>query len=77
MAGNPNLDKMASVAITEPFISRQHTADHLPMHVGQAAVDAVVAEDELLVVDAEEVEDCGVDIIYVDGVVDRSQADFV
>ena len=35
------------------------------MHVRQAAVDAVVAEDEPLVVDAEQAQDRGVDIVAV------------
>ena len=38
------------------------------MHIRQAAVDAVVAEGEALVVDAEQVQHGGVDVVAVSGV---------
>ena len=37
--------------------------DHVPVHVGQPAVDAVVADGQLRVVDAEQVQDRGVDVV--------------
>ena len=43
--------------------------NHFAMDVGEAAVDATVAEGELGVVDAEEVEDGGVEIVAGGGVV--------
>ena len=48
---------------------RQQFFDDVPMHVGQAAVDAVVAEGELGVVDAEQVQDRGVDVVDLGGCV--------
>ena len=44
-------------------------ADDVAVDVGQAAVDAAGAEGELFVIDAEEVEDGGVDIVDFCGVV--------
>jgi len=41
----------------------QDILDHVPMHIGQPAVDAVVADGELGVVDSQEVQDGGVDIV--------------
>ena len=35
----------------------------MAMHVGQPAVDAVVADGQLRVVDAEQVQDRGVDVV--------------
>jgi hypothetical protein len=40
----------------------------MPVHVRQPPVDALVAEGEFFVVDAEEVEDGGVEVVAVDGV---------
>ena len=42
----------------------------MPVHVGQAAVDAVVAEGQPGVVDAEQVQDGGVEVVAVGGVLD-------
>src|SRR3977135_4220797 len=41
--------------------------DEVAVDVGEAAVDAVVAEGEFFVVDAQEVEDGGVDVVAVGG----------
>ena len=38
------------------------------MHIGQPPVDTLVAEGEFFVVDAEEVEDGGVEVVAVDGI---------
>ena len=40
----------------------------MPVHVGQSAVDAVVADGELFVVDAEQVQHRGVDVVHLRGV---------
>ena len=42
------------------FVLRQDFRDHMPMHVSQPTIDAVVAERQARVVDAQEVEDGGV-----------------
>ena len=47
---------------------RDNFVDHMPMHVGEAAVDAVVADGELRVVDAQQVQDGGVDVVDLGGV---------
>ena len=41
---------------------------HMSVHVCQSAIDAVVADGELFVVDAEEVHRGGVEVVAVDGV---------
>ena len=41
----------------------QNLPDYVPVHVREAAVGAVVAEGQLLVVEAEEVQDGGVDVV--------------
>ena len=38
----------------------------MPVYVGQAAIDAVVAEGELLVVDSQQVQNRGIEIINMD-----------
>ena len=45
------------------FVSGNQFVNDLAVDVGEAAVDAVVTEGELFVVDAEEVQDGGVDIV--------------
>ncbi len=45
--------------------SRQDRVDHVPVNVGQAAVDAVVAEREPGVVDPHQVQDRGVQVVAV------------
>ena len=47
----------------EPASSRQHLADHVPFDVGQPALDAVVLEGQSLVVEAEQVQDRGVEVV--------------
>src|SRR4051812_41803950 len=48
---------------------RQHSADHPAVHVRQPPVDAVVTDRQAGVVDAQEVQDRGVDVVGVSGVV--------
>src|SRR5687768_10881226 len=51
----------------------QHVLDHMPMHVRQSALDAVVIEAQPLVVEAEDVQDRRVQVVdrrdLVDGLV--------
>ena len=55
------------LAMCAPFAGQigldKNVFDHVPMHIREPAVDAVVVERELLVVDAEEVQDGGVDVV--------------
>lgn len=55
----------ASFDITEGSFSRENLMHHMPVHVRQPAVAAVVAVDKPFVVDAEQVQDGGVDIVDV------------
>lgn len=48
--------------------SRQHTLHQFPMHVGQPVVAALVAECQAGVVDAQQVQHCGVQVMNVNGV---------
>ncbi len=48
--------------------SRQHLLDHLPMHVGQTALDSVVIEADSFVLESQEVQDRGVKVVRCDGV---------
>ncbi len=43
--------------------SRKHLFDHVAFHVREAALDAVVLEGEAFVIEAEEVEDGGVEVV--------------
>jgi len=45
------------------LILAQNLLDHVPVHIREAAVGAVVSEGQLLVIEAEEVQDGGVDIV--------------
>ena len=47
------------------------------MHVGEAEVSALEAVGELFVVEAEEVEEGGVEVVDVDLAVDDAEAEFV
>ena len=42
---------------------RQQVVNHVAMHVGQTAVDAVVTNGEFAMVDAQQMKDRGVDIV--------------
>ena len=58
-------DRQFSLASLIDGGSRQHVADHMPVDVGQAAVDAVVAEREPRVVDPHQVQDRRVQVVAV------------
>lgn len=47
------------------------------MHIRQAAVDAVVAEGQLLVIDAKQAEDGRVDVVAISWILDGFVAPFV
>src|SRR5258706_65010 len=49
------------------MVSRQNLPDHVAMHVRQSSIDSVVAEGQARMVDAEEVQDGGVEVVAVDG----------
>ena len=55
----------------------QQFVDDPPADVGQPLVAAVVEVGELLVVEAHQVQDRGVDVVDVGAVLDRVQADLV
>jgi hypothetical protein len=50
---------------------------HLPIHIRQPVIPSRVAEGEAFVVEAEEVEDGGVEVVDVDLVLDRTEAEVV
>jgi hypothetical protein len=50
-------------AVPAGYPSSQHLLDHVPVHVGEPALDPVVVEREPGVIEAEEVEDRGVEIV--------------
>ena len=62
-------------AFSDP--SRQDRRDHLPGDVGQAEVAALELVGQPGVVDPEEAEDRGVEVVDVDDVLDRRVAEFV
>lgn len=57
--------------------SCQDSAHHRAVHVSKPEVAAAVAMRESLVIDAEQVEDCGVKVLYVYAVFDGVHAEFV
>src|SRR5262249_58512043 len=57
--------------------SGQQTCQHVAVHVGQPALDAVVVERQALVIDAEQVQDGGVKIVDIDRVLGGLPADVV
>jgi hypothetical protein len=54
--------------VREGGISSQHLTHHPPVDVGEAEVAALGAVGEELVVEAEAVEEGGLDVVDVDGV---------
>ena len=49
--------------LNNAFKSRDQLPDHMAMHIRQAAVDAVVADGELFMINAEQVHQRGVDVV--------------
>ncbi len=62
--------------LTSPT-SRQDLVDHAAAEVGEAVVAAVVAVGEFFVIEAEEVEEGGVEVIHVDFVFDGFVAELI
>ena len=58
-------------------VSRQQLIQNIPSHVGQSVLAAVVRVGEAFVVDAHQVQHCGVQVVDGDGVDDRLVADVV
>src|SRR6188474_1141051 len=58
-------------------VLRHCLGDHLPRHIGEPLVPPVVPKREPLVVDAEQVEDGGVDVVDVGFLLGGAQADGV
>ena len=56
-------DENAFCTRRQVWCSGQDLLDHLAVHVGQAALDAVVVVGQLLVVEAEQVQDGGVEVV--------------
>ena len=70
--------KQAGTALTDGGPpSRQDLLDHMPVHVGQPPVDAVVAERQAGVIDAQQVKDGGVQVVAVRDVFDGLVRPFV
>ena len=59
------------------LIRRQQLADKLTRDVGESVVAALKAVCQPLVVQAEEPQDCGVHVVYVDGILRDTPADVV
>src|SRR2546425_1743949 len=51
--------------------------DYMSMHVGQAPVDSIVSKRELLVVDPQEVKDCGVHVVTIGRIFGHAEGPFV
>ncbi len=62
-----NLDTGLTVSHHERFGSGKDIFHHVAVHVGQPIVAALVLERELRVVDAEQVQDRGLQVVDVDG----------
>ncbi len=56
---------------------REHTWNHLPVDVGEAEVAALGTEGELLVVESEQMQEGGLQIVDMDFVVGDGEAEFV
>lgn len=68
---------MAQIGGFEMRCSREDLLYEFAMHVGEAEITAGVAVGEALVVNAEEVQDGGVDVVNIDGSFDRKVAEVV
>ena len=73
MQGYPNLRRWPVYAtLNECYsnefeaysLSRKNIMQHMPVHVSQSAGEAVVGESELFVIEAEQVQERGVEVVY-------------
>src|SRR5947208_326903 len=71
----PPASKAASTASRAAL--RQNLAHHASRHVGQPKVAAAVAIGELEVVETEQVQDRGVQVVNVDAILNRFEANLV
>ena len=51
--------------LAHTFSLAQHLLNHFPMHVGQPAVDAVVAESQSFMINSQQVQDRRVQIVAI------------
>ena len=51
-------------------VLRENCLDYVSLHVGQSPLDAVVIESEAAVVDSQEMQDGGMEVVPVDALVD-------
>ena len=57
--------------------SRENLLHYVPGHVGQPEVTALEAVDQFPVIDAQQVQQRGVEVVHVEDVFDRFVAEFV
>src|SRR5262245_22356989 len=57
--------------------SGQKLFHHMPMHIGQAEISSCAAEGEFLVIETEEPENGGVEVVDVDFVFDSLKSKFI
>ena len=58
-------------------VSRQNLSYHIPMDIGKAAFEAVVEDAETFVVEAEQVEHCGVEVVERVDIFDGLESEFI
>ena len=58
-------------------VSRQNLSYHIPMDIGKAAFEAVVEDAEAFVVEAEQVEHCGVEVVERVDIFDGLESEFI
>jgi len=69
--------KQGQSPLSKNQVSRQNVFDDMSMYIGQAAFDAVVVEAQAFVVEAEQVEQRGVEVVDCRHVFDGFVAEFV
>ena len=62
--------------VSEPLL-RQNSFNHVTVDVGQSALDAVVVECELFVIHAQQMQQCGVEVVPVNAIFHCLPADVV
>ena len=68
---------LTTLSISRTISSSNYVVDDVAVDVGQAEVSAGVAVGESFMVQAHEVQDCGVEIMNVDSVFDGSQSELI
>ena len=80
MFGLQNLDDLPKTHDLQQMCrlcSRHDLLNHMPMHIGQAAVDAVVAERQARVIDAEQVQHRRVNVVAIRRMLGRAERPLV